>query len=206
MSLPSGFRSLAVEQQLSLGLTLTLSRLSVWIDLVNDRNVCKNTAMFWELRPWVDIENLFPFLEASRLASPPSTEKLVCLSMLCLACYILRRFSLSGIFHRMLADLIGTVKAYQPRNESQTNLQIWATTVAAGLANERPSMAYRSSPLVDAVIDSLWNPFGTADPEVLFRQFLSDDSSVTAWSACWSAGLERKKLRINSSRPDQLVL
>ncbi|KAK5055113.1 hypothetical protein LTR84_012861 [Exophiala bonariae] len=198
MTLPPGFRALALEGQLSLGLTSILARFSVWIELVNDSNVSKNTAMFMKLRPWVDIENQFPILERERTVNPPSTEKLVCLSLFCLACYILRRFSLSGIFHRMLADLMGSIKDFQPRDEWQVDLKIWATTLAAGIGNERPSLAYRSAPLVDSVIDSLPNPFGMAQPEYLFRQFLADEHSLKAWSACWTAGLGRKKLRLKT--------
>lgn len=150
-----------------------------------------------ELRPWVDIENLFPFLEAARLARPPSTEKVICLSLFCLGCYILRRFSLSGIFQQMLAELIDSIKEYQPQSEPQTNLQIWAAALAAGIADERPSVAYRSVPLVDFVIDSLPKSFGMADLEVIFRQFPSESQSLRAWSAAWGAGLERRKLRIH---------
>jgi hypothetical protein len=188
---------LADEAQLSLDLAKVVLRISTWIDLVNDCGTLKNIGMVMELRPWVDIENILACLEAERFVSPPTTEKVAALSLFCLCCYILRRFSSSGIFYRMLAELMDSIEQYTPRDESQAYLQVWATALAAGIANEGTPLASRSDRLVDFVIKRLPNPLVVADLEGILRRFLSFDRTFAAWSKHWSAGQERKRLRVS---------
>lgn len=188
---------MADEGQLSLDLARVILRLSAWIDLVNDCGKLKDIGMVMELRPWVDIENILVCLEAERFVSPPTTEKVVSLSLFCLCCYILRRFSSSGIFYRMLAELMDSIEQYVPRGETQAHVQVWATVLVAGIAHEKTHLASRSGRLVDFIIKGLPKPLVVADLEIILRRFFSFYRSSVAWIKHWSAGLERKRQRVS---------
>lgn len=188
---------MADDGQLSLDLARVVQRVSIWIDLVNDCGKSKYIGMFMfmELQPWVDVESLLACLEAERPINTPSTEKLASLSLFCLCCYILRRFSSTGVYHRMLAELMDSIEQYTPLNESQTHLQVWATILAAGIAKERTPLANRSEQLVDFVNKRLPAPPDVAYLDRILQRFLLFNHSIAAWTACWSAGLVRQGRR-----------
>lgn len=191
--LPSGFRALADEGQLSLDLVKVLLRVSLWINVVNDGDKLKDIGMLTELRPWVDIENTVTCIqaEAERSASLPSTEAIASLSLFCLCCYILRRFSSSGVFYYMLAELMESVELYTPQTEAQTHLQVWAATLASGIANEGTPLG--SGRLVNFVIERVPNLIRVADLQLILRRFLLFNKSLTAWTLSWSRALERRR-------------
>jgi len=201
VSLPSGFRAIAEEGQLSPGLFKVLLRVSRWINLINDCEKSKNISTIMELQPWIDVENIVSCLKAEEARRPvaslslPRTtaEKVVSLTLFCLCVYILRRFSSSGVFQYMLAELMDSIELYEPQSEPQIQLQVWAATVASGIADEGAPLSPRSSRLVDFLVERSPDLVRGPHLAVILRRFLVFNTSLVAWTAGWRRGLERQR-------------
>jgi hypothetical protein len=189
--LPSGFQALADTNDISAELTQVISRMSYWIDMVNDTNRQIEMGTIMTARPWLDLESVLAYLEMDKSGLNPSSERLICLSLFCLGVDMMRRFRSSGIFFRMLAEQIEAVHRYKPETGAQRRLRIWATIVGAASSVDGTPLGDRGRSVVDVAVRSHDPDVSWTNVDNIVHGFFWYACAMETWKACWLSGLER---------------
>jgi hypothetical protein len=188
--LPPGFQALLDANEISVRLATVIESMLPLMVVVNDPKGQVDLETIMAARPWCDIDDLLICLEN---AGKASAEQVVCLSLFCLCVNLMQRFRSSGIFFRMIHELIVAVRAYQPGTEGQHDLWLWAAAVAAGTALHETPLAEQGRAVIDHVVARGEGLLEWSMVEVAVRKFGWLHQRLDIWETQWSISLERRK-------------